>query len=225
MAWSHQLVHPGIPLGSVPLYPSTPALVDSVKIGISSALPHNAGQQPRIIIIGALGRCGTGALDFCLAAGVPESSILKWDMAETARGGPFPEISTADIFINCIYLGATPIPPFVTHESLSEPGRKLRVVCDVSCDPNNAHNPVPIYTEYSTFKNPTLPVRVGGDGPDLTMVSIDHLPTLVAREASDEFSKLLLPSLKTLDRRSEEGVWKRAENKYLEMVKELLAES
>jgi saccharopine dehydrogenase (NAD+, L-lysine-forming) len=116
-------------------------------------------------------------------------------MAETAKGGPFPEIHVPDIFINCVYLGATPIPPFVTRESLSEPGRKLRVVCDVSCDPNNTHNPVPIYTEYNTFMKPTLPVQVGGDGPDLTVVSIDHLPTLVAREASDEFSRLLLPRL------------------------------
>ena len=221
MAWSHQLVHPGTPLGSIPIYPSAPALIDSVKTGLSSALPHNDGQQPRVIVIGALGRCGTGAVDFCLAAGVPESSILKWDMAETARGGPFPEIAAADIFINCIYLGATSIPPFVTRESLSEPGRKLRVACDVSCDPNNAHNPVPIYTEYSTFKKPTLPVKVGGNGPEITMVSIDHLPSLVAREASDAFSKLLLPSLKTLDRRSEEGVWKRAEKVYRSKVAEL----
>ena len=28
---------------------------------------------------------GRGALDLCLAAGIPESSILKWDMAETAK--------------------------------------------------------------------------------------------------------------------------------------------
>jgi saccharopine dehydrogenase (NAD+, L-lysine forming) len=226
MAWSHQVVHPGgPPLGTVPLFPSAPALIESVKASISSALPHNSGHQPRVIIIGALGRCGTGARDFCLAAGVPESSILNWDMAETARGGPFPEIAASDVFINCIYLGATPIPPFVNVKSLSEPGRKLRVVCDVSCDPNNAYNPVPIYTEYSTFIKPTLPIQLDGDGPELTVVSIDHLPTLVAREASDEFSRLLLPSLKTLDRRNEDGVWKRAEKKYREKVNDLPAES
>lgn len=224
LAWSHQLVHPGTPLGSVPFYPSASALIDSVKTAISSALPHNDGQQPRLIIVGALGRCGTGAIDFCLAAGVLETSILKWDLAETARGGPFPEIAAADVFINCIYLAATPIPPFVTLESLSEPGRKLRVACDVSCDPDNAHNPVPIYTEYSTFEKPTLPVALSGGGPEMTVISIDHLPSLVAREASDAFSNLLLPSLATLDRRSEEGVWTRAEKLYVDKVKELPAE-
>lgn len=221
LAWAHQLSSPDTALGSLPIFPSAPDLEQSVKKSIASAVSHNAGQQPRVIIIGALGRCGTGAVDFCLAAGVPKSSILQWDMEETARGGPFPEIAVSDIFINCIYLGPTPIPPFVTYESLSKPGRKLRVACDVSCDPNNAQNPVPIYTEYSTFQKPTLPVEVIGEGPPLTMISIDHLPSLVAREASDAFSKLLLPSLKTLDRRGEDGVWARAQRVYEENVKKL----
>lgn len=221
MAWAHQLSSPGTELGPVPIYETATELEQSVKKSLASAISHNNGQQPRVIVLGALGRCGTGAVDFCLAAGVPESSILKWDMAETARGGPFPEIAASDIFVNCVYLGPTRIPPFVTYESLSQPGRKLRVVSDVSCDPNSENNPVPIYTEYSTFTKPTLPVEVKGDGPEMVMVSIDHLPSLVAREASIAFSKLLLPSLETLNRRSEEGVWLRAQKVYEENVKKL----
>lgn len=84
---------------------------------IASAMSHNAGQQPRVIVIGALGRCGTGAVGSCLAAGVPESSILKWDVEETALGGPFPEIAASDVFIDCIYLGPTWIQPFATYQS------------------------------------------------------------------------------------------------------------
>lgn len=38
--------------------------------------------------------------------GIPESNIIQWDMAETKKGGPFEEIVTSDIFINCIYLSA-----------------------------------------------------------------------------------------------------------------------
>lgn len=72
-------------------------------------------------------------------------------------GGPFSEIAASDIFINSVYLGQ-PIPPFVTTESLSKPGRKLRVICDVSCDPRDPNNPIPLYEEYSTFVKPTLPV-------------------------------------------------------------------
>ena len=43
-------------------------------------------------MIGALGRCGKGAVDFALKAGVPTENVIQWDMAETAKGGPFVEI-------------------------------------------------------------------------------------------------------------------------------------
>lgn len=223
LAWGHQVAHPGTALPSISSYPSELALISAVKASISNALPLNGAQHPRVLIVGALGRCGKGARDFCLAAGVPTSSILEWGKAETARGGPFPEIAGADIFINCIYLGAS-IQPFVTRKSLAEPGRKLRVACDVSCDPTNPYNPMPIYKEITTFMKPTVPIKVAGDGPELTVISIDHLPTLVAREASDAFSSLILPSMMMLDRRDKEGVWIRAENLFHERVKELPAE-
>ena len=142
--------------------------------------------------------------------------MLKWDMAETAGGGgPFEEVAAADVFINCIYLTKL-ISPFVTRESLSRPGRKLRVACDVSCDPTDSKNPMPLYSVPTTFTEPTTPVEgVAGDGPELTVTAIDHL---VAREASDAFSHLLLPSLKALDRRGKEGVWLRAEKVFRDNV-------
>lgn len=43
-------------------------------------------------MIGALGRCGKGAVDLALKVGIPAENILQWDMAETAKGGPFVEI-------------------------------------------------------------------------------------------------------------------------------------
>lgn len=214
LAWAHQLQNPATPCPSIPAYSSDKALVSDVKSAVAAAVPLNNGQNPRVIIIGALGRCGTGAVDLCCLAGIPDTNILKWDMAETARGGPFEEIAAADIFVNCIYL-REPIPPVVTRESLSRPGRKLRVACDVSCDPTDPMNPVPLYRVPTTFTKPTSPVEgVLGDGPELTITAIDHLPSLVAREASDTFSNLLLPSLQVLDRRGEEGVWVRAEKTF-----------
>ena len=62
---------------------------------------------------------------------------------------------------------------------------------------------------------------MGGDGPDLTVISINHLPSLVAREASEQFSTMLLPSLKALSGRDQEGVWVRAEKIFREMVDKL----
>ena len=48
-------------------------------------------------------------------------------------------------------------------------------------------------------------------GPELTVISIDHLPTLLPREASEAFSTDLLPSLLELPHRKSARVWKEAE--------------
>ncbi len=170
ITWAHQLLHPSKPLPSVSSYPNNTALIADVKDALAKAIPQNTGVAPQVLIIGALGRCGTGAVDLCIAVGLPSSSILKWDMKETESGGPFKEIIESVVFINCIYL-AKPIPPFLTPETLSTPLRKLSVVCDVSCDPNNPHNPVPIYNNWTTFSNPTLPVAVERD-PPLSVIAI-----------------------------------------------------
>lgn len=77
-------------------------------------------------------------------------------------------------------------------------------------------------------------------GPPLTVVSIDHLPTLLPREASEAFSNDLLPSLLTLpqaieERQSRQGkaveaseagkgperVWKEVEAKFWTHVAQL----
>ncbi len=170
---------------------------------------------------GALGRCGKGATECCLAAGIPENSILKWDMAETSRGGPFSEIANTDVLLNCVYLGAHRIPPFTTLESLSTPERRLRVICDASCDPDNKNNPIPVYSGYSSFNSPTISASGTLDGPELRIIAIDYLLTMIACEASDEYAGLLLPSLLKLRDREKEGVWTRAEHTYRERVSEL----
>ena len=46
------------------------------------------------------------------------------------------------------------------------------------------------------------------------MVSIDHLPTLLPREASEQFSANLLPSLLELPNRQTARVWMEAEKLY-----------
>jgi len=167
--WAKQ-IRDGESLGSISYFSNDTTLVKLVTKAVNGAAQKNGGNAPRVLIIGALGRCGSGAVDLCEAAGVPASSILRWDMEETKGGGPFREIVESDIFINCIYL-TQPIPPFVTKDSLADPGRMLSVVCDVSCDPNNPHNPVPIYDDWTTFGKPTLPVEVERE-PKLSVIAI-----------------------------------------------------
>jgi saccharopine dehydrogenase (NAD+, L-lysine forming) len=215
-AWAWQINNPSSKsFPGVKPYANQDLLRDDVRSRMAEG-EAKAGHKPRVLVIGALGRCGSGAVDLCREAGIPEDSILKWDMAETAKGGPFTEIVESDIFVNCIYL-SSPIPPFLNDESLASPSRRLRVVCDISCDTTNPHNPIPIYTENSTFSAPTLPVKVPNE-PPLTVISIDHLPSLLPRESSEAFSLALLPSLLQLKDRGSSTVWKQAEQLFKDKV-------
>ena len=121
--------------------------------------------------------------------------------------GPFAEIRESDIFINCIYLSAD-IPKFVTEDFLHAGFRRLSVVCDVSCDTTNPLNPIPFCNKPTYFDKPTItfPESEFSD-PPLSYITIDHLPSLLPREASEAFSTALLPSLLQLKDRSNSKVW------------------
>lgn len=235
LAWAWQLKHgKDKPLPGVSAYENETALIKDVKTAVEEGKAQ-AGHYPRVLVIGALGRCGKGAVDLCTKAGLedilvsssyrcPGSPLLiwlqKWDLPETsAKPGPYQEIVESDVFVNCIYLSAK-IPPFISKESLASPKRKLAVVCDVSCDTTNPHNPIPIYEINTTFTKPTVPVELpagSGDLP-LTVISIDHLPSLLPREASEAFSGQLLPSLLSLKDRKSTRVWQQAEKLFHDKV-------
>ncbi|KAF7310677.1 hypothetical protein HMN09_00610600 [Mycena chlorophos] len=181
----------GETLGPLHPYENEAAMVAGVREALGGS-----GKGIKALVMGALGRCGRGAVDLFRKIGLDEDDILKWDLAETAKGGPFDEILDVDIFVNCIYLNSS-IPPFLTRDHIVAAGkqRRLAVVVDVSCDTTNPFNPIPIYSINTTFPEPTVPVDIGSDCPRLSVISIDHLPTLLPREASEQFSHDLLPSL------------------------------
>jgi saccharopine dehydrogenase (NAD+, L-lysine-forming) len=145
------------------------------------------------------------------------NDIIEWDMEETKIGGPFDEILAHDIFVNCIYL-SQPIPPFLTKEMLNQE-KRLSVISDVSCDATNPHNPIPVYFGATTFDKPLIHLETLGTPVDV--IAIDHLPTLVPREASDRFALDLLPTLLALKDRKSSPVWSDAEQLYHEKCKGL----
>ena len=55
------------------------------------------------------------------------------------------------------------------------------------------------------------------------MISIDHLPSLLPRESSEQFSQALLPSLLQLKDRKSARVWVQAEDLFNEKVATLPA--
>ncbi|TMV04803.1 saccharopine dehydrogenase [Ruegeria sediminis] len=183
--------------GPVGVYPGKDALIAELK----AELDATGAPRPSAIVIGALGRVGTGAADLCETMGV---AVTKWDMDETAHGGPFPEILQHDLFLNCIF--ARPgTPVFVPREALTAP-RRLTAIGDVACDPDSDYNPVPVYDRATTWAEPAL--RVAAD-PVLDVMAIDNLPSMLPVESSEDYSAQLLPSLLTLTD-IETGVWGRA---------------
>ncbi|CCV00751.1 unnamed protein product [Malassezia sympodialis ATCC 42132] len=224
----------GRQLGAQTHYPNEDALMAHTREAVQVLRAHRADKRVTALVIGALGRCGRGAIDCLEKSGLQPDEIQRWDIQETsAKSGPYQEIIDSDLFINCIYLSKK-IPPFLDRASLERAGesRRLGMIVDVSCDTTNPNNPIPVYSINTTFERPT--VRV--DGFDrLEVISIDHLPTLLPREASEAFSNDLLPSLLQLPlvtgvageeaqkHASEEGkgaVWTRAERLFQQHLAE-----
>jgi saccharopine dehydrogenase (NAD+, L-lysine forming) len=164
------------------------------------------GPKPNAMVIGALGRVGAGAADFCDAMGI---KVTKWDLAETASGGPFPEVLQHDLFFNCI-LARLGCPVFVPTSALAAQ-RRLTVIGDIACDPTSDFSPIKVYDRTTTWAEPALRVV---DAPPLDVMAIDNLPSLLPIESSEDYAHQLLPSLLTLANldttTSASGVWHRA---------------
>ena len=176
-----------------------------MEADLLAALDAAKAPRPSALVIGALGRVGTGASDLCKRMGV---AVTQWDMAETASGGPFPEVLAHELFFNCI-LARPGTPVFVAPDA---PGatRKLSVIGDIACDPTSDFSPVKIYDRATDWAAPVVRVH---DAPPLDVMAIDNLPSLLPLESSKDFAGQLLPHLATLDALGA-GVWGRAEKMF-----------
>ncbi len=183
--------------GPVAPYPSASHLLADLQ----SQLVATGAHRPSALIIGALGRVGTGAADLCTVMGVPAT---LWDMAETTHGGPFPEILAHDIFFNCIF--ARPGTPVFIPAETRHRSRRLSVIGDIACDPDSDFSPIKVYERATTWDAPALRVH---DMPPLDVTAIDNLPSMLPLESSEDYAEQLLPSLLTLTD-LDSGVWGRA---------------
>jgi saccharopine dehydrogenase (NAD+, L-lysine-forming) len=196
MCWMAQ--QRGEVAGPVKAYPSATHMLAELQ----QYLVTIGTQRPTALIIGALGRVGSGAADLCQAMGV---ATTKWDMAETASGGPFPQVLTHDIFLNCIL--ARPGTPVFVPVAAKVALRDLSVIGDVACDPDSDFSPIKVYDRTTTWNEPALRVH---DQPVLDVTAIDNLPSMLPAESSADFAEQLLPHLMTLGA-LDKDVWGRAQ--------------
>ncbi len=158
-----------------------------------------SGKKPRVLIIGAGGRCGQGALEILKKN---DAIVTCWGRDKTGNIDRA-ALLDHDILINCAFITGD-VPTFLRRQDLRQDTR-LSVVGDVSCDPYSAFNPIPLYHDITTWERPYI--TASGADKDIDIIAIDNLPSLLPREASEEFAGLLLPHLMTLDNRDHDPVW------------------
>ena len=155
------------------------AEVEEILRGLAS------GNQKTALVVGAKGRSGQGAVEALKLAGY---LVTEWDIEET-RDLDREALLGHDLMVNCVLMTG-PGLLLLRPEDLGK--GQLRMISDVSCDPFSDFNPLPIYSAPSTWDAPFE--RLAG-GVEIT--SIDNLPSLLPREASEDFSDLILPTLLT----------------------------
>lgn len=113
LVWIHRQLNGDKIFPKLSPFKSKELLISHIK----SELEKVPGKKkPSILVLGALGRCGRGSVELATSVGLEP---IQWDLNETKKGGPFPELLQVDILVNDIYLMGK-IPPFIDVESLEK---------------------------------------------------------------------------------------------------------
>ncbi|MDN3025293.1 saccharopine dehydrogenase [Streptomyces sp. S.PB5] len=186
-------------------------LAPTSKEELDETLRPAAGDEEfRALVIGALGRSGRGAHDALREAGIDPTC---WDLAET-RDLDRRALLDHDMMVNCV-LATTPVPPFLREADLDDPTRRLRTLCDVTCDVGSPLNVLPVYDRTTEWDDPVRSLR---KEPPLDLIAIDNLPSLLPKESSTDFSGQLLPLLLGF---GTGGPWQRALDRFHRTCREL----
>lgn len=174
----------------------------------------NLDKKPNVLIIGANGRCGIGAQKLLESL---EINATLWGSKDTRNRGAIREILEYDLLINTALM-KNKVAPWLTEELLDE-DRNLTAISDVSCDPTGPCNPLPIYSKGTTMDKPVRTLR---EDNSLEITAIDHLPSLLPRESSDDFCGQLLPHLISfLNGEIENTPWERSLELFYRKTEEL----
>lgn len=169
---------------------------------IQSLKERLSGKIPRVMVVGAKGRCGNGAMTLLNNIGI---AATGWDYEETKGGGPFKAIAEHDVFINTALINKK-IPPFITEDMLED--EALSIICDVSCDPSGDLNPIPLYDRVGSWLHPLQSKLIAGKIRHI--LAVDNLPSLLPLESSEDFASQLLPHLRSFAIDNDSPVFRRS---------------
>ena len=152
-----------------------------------------------IAIIGSNGRCGNGVrliLD-----------KLNLEYTSIDRTSDISNLKNFDIVYNCILLDEKYDKVWFDKKTNFE---KDIVIVDISCDYSKINNPIKIYNNSTTWKEPIFKYNKYVD-----IIAIDNLPSLLPKESSDYFSNKLTELLLQFNE-DPNNYWKNTLNIYYE---------
>lgn len=164
------------------------------------------------VVTGAFGRAGRGAVDALQLAGVATS---RWDRDDTANLDSNALVAH-DLLVHCV-LATQPQRPFLVERDRQRQGRLLRVLVDVTADVTSALNLLPVSDRHTSWIDPVR--RIWSDEVPLDAIVIDNLPSLLPKQASEDFSHALVPLLPGLF--TGDPVWMRAHDMFLAATRAL----
>ena len=171
-------------------FPSFDAMISFIQIP-----PH---LNPKIIVLGGKGRCGSGVCSLLDTIKIPYYTRNSTDTIEN--------LSEFDIVFNCILLDPTYSHVWFSKEDISiYRGKKIMIV-DISCDSSKPNNPIQLYTMPTTWKQPVYSPCEG-----IRILAIENLPSLLPKESSIHFSQQFTKLLCENDG----SVWERTKQAFL----------
>ena len=186
---------------------------DDLQSTLRAAFGSMTRRPPNVLIIGALGRCGSGARQALRCLGLDATC---WDVAETVSLDR-DALLAHDILINAVQI-SNGARAFMTAHDVVDPERTLSVIADVTCDVGSACNALPIYDRTTSWSEPVA--RLYDRLNPLDLIAIDNLPSLLPFESSLDFSAALAPHLANLKPKS--GPWLRSQQKFEEASRAIL---
>lgn len=141
-------------------------------------LPHLDSLS--IALIGPNGRCGKGVQTLLASLGLQATQFT--------RENPPTALEAFDLIYNCIQLEESHTDVWITKDTQFH---KPTIVVDISCDASKPNNPIAVYTSPTTWDHP-----VDSPLPNLSIIAIENLPSLLPRESSIAFSNSLTTLLK-----------------------------
>ncbi len=183
--------------------PLQPMTLDGLTTALEQAAQKLVGAT--CVVTGAFGRAGRGATDALILADV---GVSRWDRDDTADLDSNALVAH-DALVHCVHADQ-PQRPFLTEADRDRPGRRLRVLADVTADVTSDLNLLPVSDRHTSWPEPVR--RIWTDPVPLDAIVIDNLPSLLPLQASADFSRALVPLLPSLF--TDGPVWSRARRRF-----------